>query len=370
MPGFKLSNPKYIGLAANWSHTTYHAVRLKMNSGHASTEAAPKAPSIGGENSGPLQFTKWAYDADENGRPGYFQKVSAGWIEMKVGKVSANFVEAARTAEHVELFDQGRGLSVRLTPTEAFWSRDKVKWNSLTKGTPVQEPDAQDSPSAPMPDSKQSAQPPAKNAVVHRAKKPLRFAEKTQLEKQRKEVLAKSKDETDEVRRAALLIEAAGIALQLGDEPTGIAELEAVISTTGHADYGNPGANALLTLGNYWQDAGDWAKAEDCYSRAVKSYRGSYGDKGCEAASAIGAHYEAARNIEKMIEAKKMVIDCGGSYNWPAGDACLWLSDYYLQKHDMKTAVDYLQQVIDKYTGPYGQCKAKAEAKLAALSGK
>ena len=166
-----------------------------------------------------------------------------------------------------------------------------------------------------------------------------------------------------------MLIEAAGIALRLGDEKSGIDELENVISTTGHADYSNPGANALLTLGNYWQDAGDWAKAEDAYMRAVNSYRGSYGDKGCAAAAAIGA-LRSARNIQKVIEAKKLVIKCGGSYMGPAGEACLWLGDYYLQKRNTKTATDYLQQVIDKYNGPFGQCKAKAEAKLAALGGK
>ncbi len=156
MPGFKLSNPKYLGLAANWSRTTYHAVRLKMNSGQASMKAAPQAPPAGAANSAQLRFTKWEYKADERGTPGYFQKLPTGWVEVKEGKVWARFVEVARTADHVEIFDQGRGISVRMTPTEAFWSRDKVNWNSLAKGTPVEEPDVKDSSQ----DSKTSSRPP------------------------------------------------------------------------------------------------------------------------------------------------------------------------------------------------------------------
>ena len=126
LPGFKLSNPKYVGLAANWSHTTYHAVRLKMNSGQALAKAAPQTPPTGGAaNSGQLRFTKWEYKADERGTPGYFQKTPTGWVEMKEGKSGQRFVEVAHTADHVEIFDQGRGISVRMTPTEAFWSETK-----------------------------------------------------------------------------------------------------------------------------------------------------------------------------------------------------------------------------------------------------
>ena len=192
---------------------------------------------------------------------------------------------------------------------------------------------------------------------------------KKQLEQQRKDLLATVGDEKNAERRAAIAIQAARIALDLGDTDAGIAELENVITTVGHADYSNPGADALLAMGNYWRDAGDWPKAEACYLRAVKSYRGSYGDKGCDAAAAMVAHYQAARDADKVVECKKMVIECGGSYGGPAGDACLWLSDYYLKKGDKTAAIDYLKQVIDKYNGPYGQCKAKAELKLKALGG-
>jgi hypothetical protein len=128
------------GLGAQKSDVTFHTARLRMVSGRAWADATPKSPSESVGSGSPLRFTKWTYPADERGRPGYFEQRGAEWVEAKQGKVVAHFKESARTADYVELFDQGRRLWVRLKPTECAFSRNQTNWVFIAKGTPSANP--------------------------------------------------------------------------------------------------------------------------------------------------------------------------------------------------------------------------------------
>jgi hypothetical protein len=131
---WKLPTPDHLGLCVWNSTVAFGLARLRMVAGHASSDGAP--PS-GSEAPAPLQFTKWIYPADESGKPGFFQQRGAEWLEVKAGKVIAHFKQSARTAEFVELFDPGRGLWVRLEPTEYSFSRDRANWFFIAKGAPA-----------------------------------------------------------------------------------------------------------------------------------------------------------------------------------------------------------------------------------------
>ena len=86
-----------------------------------------------------LRFTRWTYASDETGKSGYFEKRGDEWVEVKDGRVWAHFMESARTAKYVELFDGSRGVAVRLSTTEAVWSRNRSDWLLAAKGSPAAE---------------------------------------------------------------------------------------------------------------------------------------------------------------------------------------------------------------------------------------
>jgi hypothetical protein len=93
----------------------------------------------GESGTAPLQFVRWDYPADERSIAGYYSKVGTSWLEMKYDKPAphAIFKETARTPQHVELFDTGRTLWIRLKAKEALFSNDRKRWNALCKGKPA-----------------------------------------------------------------------------------------------------------------------------------------------------------------------------------------------------------------------------------------
>ena len=142
-----MPNPKGLGLGAQESDVTFHAVRLRMLSGNASLDGSAIAPAGGAESRSPaphsvkagvpLGFTKWAYKSDETGKAGSFEKRGSAWVEVKEGKDWSRFVEVARTPEYVEIKDPSRGVFVRLTPTKASWSRNRSGWLPIAEGKPA-----------------------------------------------------------------------------------------------------------------------------------------------------------------------------------------------------------------------------------------
>jgi hypothetical protein len=140
------STPHQLALGAFENNTTFHAARFRTvkiqpaNTTSPTPAAGASSKSDDTDGGVKLAFTKWTYVADENGRSGDFEKNATEWIEMKDGKVWAHFKESARNAKYVELFDATRHIWVRLTPTEASWSRDRANWITSGKGAPATEP--------------------------------------------------------------------------------------------------------------------------------------------------------------------------------------------------------------------------------------
>jgi hypothetical protein len=85
----------------------------------------------------PPNFTKWTYPADERGDPGSFEMGDSDWVELKKGKVYARFMMTETTSDHVELYDRGRRMWVRLSQTNVSYSTDQKKWYPLYEGAPV-----------------------------------------------------------------------------------------------------------------------------------------------------------------------------------------------------------------------------------------
>lgn len=185
---------------------------------------------------------------------------------------------------------------------------------------------------------------------------------------QRKESLAKAETEKDQSKKARLLIDAAECLLKLGKEREAFVELDQISKKFSSLDYGDIAADAILMKAKaIAANPKRWAEAEAVYTTVWKTIKGSYGDKGAQAAAAVAKHYEEAGQIEKSLPFREIIIDCGGSYGGPAGDTCLWFADYYIGKGDKVKAMFYLQKVVKQYHGAYGGCKVKAEAKIEEL---
>jgi hypothetical protein len=173
---------------------------------------------------------------------------------------------------------------------------------------------------------------------------------------------AKAQAESDVSKHAAILISAADIAIKLGDANNGFAELDNVVKDARNDD--DVRAKALIVKATHLTGMNRWNEAEDCLALVVRKFRGSYGNKGCEAANLIAKHYESLRQLDKASAAKLLVIECGGAYEDPAGEASMWLAERCLAKGDKAQAVVYLRGIIEKHPGSYGGWKKKAEAKL------
>ena len=100
--------------------------------------AAPSSTSTAGQPV--LDFNEWSSTQDDYGARNEFRKEGDEWVELKGGNVWAHFVESNRTSDYVELFDAGRHIWVRLTLTDASWSRDQTHWQVTAHGGPVHSP--------------------------------------------------------------------------------------------------------------------------------------------------------------------------------------------------------------------------------------
>ena len=87
----------------------------------------------------PASFAKWAYPADEQGLPGYFQRQGSDWVETKNGKVQAHFTMTTATSDYLVLYDPSRKMWLRLSQTDVSWSVDKTNWYFIFHGAPVSE---------------------------------------------------------------------------------------------------------------------------------------------------------------------------------------------------------------------------------------
>ncbi|RCS54205.1 hypothetical protein DTL42_03390 [Bremerella cremea] len=94
-------------------------------------------PAFPASSPAALPSSRFRYPADEQGRPGVLQATKAQyivWEEFKNNRSFGKFRELERTSEYIEIFDIGRGLWVRLEPTQATWSFDRKKWGLIGKG--------------------------------------------------------------------------------------------------------------------------------------------------------------------------------------------------------------------------------------------
>ena len=91
-------------------------------------------------NQAVLDFHEWSSSADDFGTKNEFRQEGSEWVELKNGNVWAHFTESNRTPDYVELYDAGRNVWVRLTLTDASWSRDQTHWQVTAHGGPVRSP--------------------------------------------------------------------------------------------------------------------------------------------------------------------------------------------------------------------------------------
>lgn len=85
-----------------------------------------------------LSFNRFEYPADERGVPGHLEKRDGIWYAYKRGHLRNQYCEVARTPEHIILFSPHRGLWVRLTDNEAYWSWTRGNWKSVGRGKPAE----------------------------------------------------------------------------------------------------------------------------------------------------------------------------------------------------------------------------------------
>jgi hypothetical protein len=191
-------------------------------------------------------------------------------------------------------------------------------------------------------------------------------SERQSLTRQKDLLLKDAEGQRDPKKRLALLTDAAKLTLRL-DPSAGLAELEDIAAQAAAANDADAAGQALITQGEYLASLGRWKDAEAALARVWTDHRGSYGDKGCAAATVLVKHHLASRRPEAAIPYLEIVMDCGGSYGGPAGDAGLMLADYHLGKGERDKAITYLKRVVEHFPGPYGTCKEKAEKKLKEL---
>ncbi len=79
----------------------------------------------------------WPY-ITKDGKKNRFEKKGDQWIEFQEETPSATFVEKARTADYVEIYDAKRDVTVRLFTTEYRWRRGaNPNWFTIPRGMPA-----------------------------------------------------------------------------------------------------------------------------------------------------------------------------------------------------------------------------------------
>ncbi|MDB5356077.1 MAG: hypothetical protein JWN24_2530 [Phycisphaerales bacterium] len=198
---------------------------------------------------------------------------------------------------------------------------------------------------------------------------PLTDEERAALTMKKKDLIDAANVEKDKSKRLDTLIEAAKITLQLGDRHKGWAELEDIGKQATAMNASDQAGRVLIAEGAYLGSINQWRDAEAILKKVWTSQRGGYGNNGCAAAALLAQHCLDTGRPDAAVPYKLIIMDCGGSYGGPGGDAGLWLADYYLAKGNRKQAIAYLNLVADKYPGSYDSCAKKAKAKLTELQG-
>jgi hypothetical protein len=192
---------------------------------------------------------------------------------------------------------------------------------------------------------------------------------------QRDELLAKASKEELRNKKGSLLGQAAILLLQT-DEKQAEREIKEVIKEYGKEDFSNVGAKCLMALANHYASyasLGDdkaWNKAEQTYQRVWVEYPGIWADTGCEAANIVADHYLSLGDEKNALKFKEIVIEKVGYKGTAAGNACLWLADYYLKNKNEAKALAYLNQAVTTYKGNNEEIAAKAKVRIAALKAK
>lgn len=74
----------------------------------------------------------WSYSA---GTGGTFQHTYGNqWAEYRNGQSPISYVEVARTAQYVEIYDQNRNLGVRLYPDQLWQTTPEGTWQPMYEG--------------------------------------------------------------------------------------------------------------------------------------------------------------------------------------------------------------------------------------------
>jgi len=166
---------------------------------------------------------------------------------------------------------------------------------------------------------------------------------------ERSDLKKRAETMADRTQQAKLLIDAAAIALKLGDTANGLRELDEIAASHGTLEWGNIGVRACVEKGDFLANAGKWQEAEAAYEIAWVKYKGSWSTPGCDAALRVVKHYEDAGDLEKAISFREIIIDLGGANNDRAAESCLWLADYYHGKKNDVKALIYLRRIVEKY---------------------
>lgn len=74
-------------------------------------------------------WTSWHYNG------GNFETQNRrDWIENQNGRIAFRFREISRSNDAIELFDDSRQMTVRLTATTMHWKQPNTNWNFLYNG--------------------------------------------------------------------------------------------------------------------------------------------------------------------------------------------------------------------------------------------
>jgi hypothetical protein len=108
----------------------------------AAANGKAAAPPVKAASEPKLKFTKWVYKPDPRGESvsGYFQQVAGGWEEFQEGRLYSRYQQTDATNDYIELLDTRRHIWVRITTTQASWSRNSKDWIVAHYGAPAGEP--------------------------------------------------------------------------------------------------------------------------------------------------------------------------------------------------------------------------------------
>ncbi|MDB4506645.1 hypothetical protein N9055_00310 [Akkermansiaceae bacterium] len=189
---------------------------------------------------------------------------------------------------------------------------------------------------------------------------------------QREELLASAETEIGD-DKGRMLGEAAVLFLKI-DEKKAKVEISKFIREYGKLSYSDIGADTLLGAAKHFvqkYEGGDekaWAVAEKYYKEVWEEYRGAWSNKACIAANLVAEHYSTIGDDAKCIKHKQIVIVRGGAGWGHAGEACLWLANYYTKHENKAKALSYLNQAATKCAkGGSAKIAEKAKAMIVEL---